>query len=108
MEMKDWATTLIEEMMAVEIANIDEATTAFCEAYHAGDSVKALEQFESKAERIFDSYDFAMQTGNHYYLYLFRDGSVYAEWKQGIDRFYPSIGDLADEDEDVAELVKHL
>jgi len=92
---KDWAQELIEKMHEVSIAGQDDATKAFEVAYVNGDSVEAWEAFSAKATREEDFSD------GQYALLIFPDDSCYADWKQETDRFFPSVSDLMEEDEDV-------
>ena len=91
----DWAQKIIQELQKRKLVD-DDATRAFCEAYIDGDSVDAFKKYSAAANReeIFEP--------NCYILLIFEDGSCSADWKEGVDRFYPDLNDLIDEDEDVA------
>ena len=91
----DWAQELIKEI--TDRGLDDDATRAFCRAYADGDSVEANKRYSAMAEeeQIFNP--------NCHVLRIFPDWSCDADWKQGIDRFYPDLQPLTDEDEDVAD-----
>lgn len=91
---QDWATNLIAKMRENEIVG-DDATTAFCRAYKNGDSADAYQAFISDAERV------EIFEPNTYTLAIFADGSCCADWREGIERFYPDLSDLIAEDNDV-------
>ena len=97
--MKDWAQELIRELQQKGLVT-DDATREFVKAYANGDSREASEAYSAAAirEQVFEP--------NTYILRVFADGSCDADWKQGIDRFYPEINDLIVEDEEVAERFK--
>lgn len=85
---RDWAHELIAEMRAKKIDDTDEATRHFVSAYADGDSCVALEQYWA--------------AGTVYHLkneelVLFKDGSCYVSWSQGIDRFYPNLDMVRDQ-----------
>ena len=92
----DWAQKLIEELQASNLVN-DDCTRAFVASYEDGDSADAWAEFEAAAERS-ERFD-----PNCYMLLIFADGSCYADWKQGIEMFFPDIADLRAEDGDVDE-----
>jgi hypothetical protein len=94
---QDWAQELVDELEANNMVG-DDCTCAFVECYREnGDTLDAWMDFESKA-------DFSEQFDpNCYMLLIFNDGSCFASWKEGIDKFYPNISDLEDEDNEVAE-----
>lgn len=95
-----WAKEIIDELRQKDIAESCDAITNFIKAYDRDDDeMAALNNFEAAADELHDTYEFYPH-GNHYYFYIFADGSVYYDGKEGIDRFYPSISDLADEDDD--------
>lgn len=96
MKTNDWSTELIEKMHDANIVG-DNAATAFCHAYQNGDTSDAWDEFVSTATQT-ERFD-----PNCYMLVIFPDGSCYADWKDGIDRFYPHISDLRAEDQDVDE-----
>jgi hypothetical protein len=94
-----WAKEIIDELRQKDLAESCDAVINFIKAYQdEDDEMIALNNFEATAE-VHDTYEF-YPSGNHYYFYIFADGSVYYDGKEGIDRFYPSISDLADEDDD--------
>lgn len=92
----DWAQKLIKELKASNLVN-DDCTSAFVAAYKNGDSHESWVEFEAAAERSEQFHP------NCYTLLIFADGSCYADWKQGIEMFYPNIMDLRAEDEEVDE-----
>lgn len=86
-EGEDWAQELIEDLKKSHIAGIDDATTFFAEAYADGDSVEAWTNYQSKAVK-----EIGYKGGDS--LLIFPDRSCYAEWEQGINRFYPDVADI--------------
>lgn len=97
MRSKDWAVELIEDMRTNHIADIDEATRNFCAAYKDGDSLDALDAFWATAEKV---YDVENET-----LVLFRDGSVYVSWEQGLNHFYLDIATVIEQyPDEIADL----
>jgi len=96
-----WAKEIIDELRQRGIADSCNATINFIKAYDRvdDDEMAALDNFEAMADELHDTYEFYPQ-GNYYYFYIFADGSVYYDGKEGIDCFYPSMSDLADEDDD--------
>lgn len=95
----DWAQKLIEEIHNAMGNSLDNAMNAFCEAYKNGDSLDAYKLF------VKDATVYNLDDKGYCSLVVFNDGSCYADWKQGFDRFYPSVQDLAAEDNDVSEII---
>jgi hypothetical protein len=95
---KDWAQNLIDHLGEAGLQAADNATCAFCHCYAHGDTMAALDKFIHMAteERELNP--------SHYMLLVFPDGSCYADWKQDIEKFYPDLSDLVEEDADVARL----
>jgi hypothetical protein len=91
-QIKDWAQSLIELMHANHIVG-DMATTNFEKHYIAGDSTEAYEAYRASAKKV-------IEAGRDSEAMIFADGSVYCDWKQDIDRFYPDAEMLADEEQD--------
>ena len=95
-----WAKEIIDELKKRDIVDSCDATINFIKAYDdQDDEMAALDTFEASADEIHDTYEF-WPHGNHYYFLIFADGSVYYDGKEGIDRFYPHISDIAEEDAD--------
>jgi hypothetical protein len=101
MEPRDWAEEIIRDMQIEGWVDADDAIRSFCAAYANGDSVEAWKAFEAAAATVY-----YFQPGD-FPLLIFPDGSCYAEWKQGTDRFYPSVDDLAAEDEEVRNRISN-
>ena len=95
----DWAHEQIEELESLGLADADDCCKAFVSAYKNGDSVESYTAFVASAK----VYHFSDE---QYFLAIFPDQSAYADWKQGIDRFYPTVSDLAEEDDDVAKILE--
>jgi len=101
-KMTNWAQNIIDELREKNLDDCDDATRGFIAAFDGEkDEMVALDKLEATAKEVHDTYEFYPH-GNHYYFYLFADGSVYCDAKEGIDRFFPSLSDLADADPDFA------
>lgn len=94
---KDWAQKLIDELTKSNIADACDATRNFITAYNGGDSVESWNKFSATAKRTVNF--------NSGCLLVFADNSCYADWNEGIDRFYPDTQDLAAIDDDVKNCV---
>jgi hypothetical protein len=79
----DWSQQLVAVLQSVHAANADDSTRYFCDAYAGGDSPDAWDCYSSHATEIH-------RLGT-YALLQFPDGSVYVDWVDGIDRFWPSL-----------------
>jgi len=97
----DWAQETIKELKEKHLVD-DDATELFCQYYQDGETPDSGEAYHNSA---ISQEDFTQ--GNLYSLLIFEDGSCYADWKEGIDRFYSCLSDLTDEDMEVAERFKN-
>src|SRR5574337_577012 len=87
----DWAQKTIRELEDVE--SKDDCVRYFREYYKAGDSQEACEKYNAAAREVITV------DGGQNYLIIFPDGSGYADWRQGIDAFYPDASEALTEEE---------
>ena len=84
----DWAQKLIEKIKG---AASTDAEHAFIEAYKDGDSVEAFTDYASRATQ-----DITLEAGRETVL-VFPDGSCWASWCEGVDKFYETVSDMTDD-----------
>ena len=87
---QDWARELIAEMKDIGIEDNAEATRRFVAAYQGGDTPEAWKSYTEGAA-VNASADGLNK------LVVFADGSVYCDSGEGIDRFFPSLDKLRQE-----------
>ena len=87
----DWAQKVIEELKDIEPK--DEAVSNFITAFAHGDTAEAWEAYDSASREVLSP-----DNGQNY-LFIFPDGSGYADWNQGIDCFCPDASDALTEEE---------
>lgn len=95
----DWAQKQIDELNSLGLADANDCCRAFIAAYKNGDSVDAYEAFASTAK-------VHCVDNGQYFFAIFPDRSAYADWKQGIDRFYEEVADLAADDDEVENVMR--
>lgn len=76
-----------------------DATNAFCKAYKNGDSIESFKLLRASSIE-------EVEFDGNYNTLLFADGSIYINYEQTSNRFFYSIDDYAEYDEEGAEVLR--
>jgi hypothetical protein len=87
---KDWARELVAEIRDCGVEDDADSTRRFVAAFEGGDSPDAWKRYTD------GSTVHASSDGSNK-LVVFADGSVYCDSGEGIDRFFPSLEKLRQE-----------
>jgi hypothetical protein len=92
---QDWAQALVAEIRDCGLEGDADSTRLFVAAFEGGNSADAWKKYADGAT-VYASVDGLNK------LVVFTDGSVYCDSLEGIDRFFPSVGKLRQENPEEA------